>query len=33
VQGATPRDALAKAKGCPILQSGGSVELAEAIDM
>jgi len=26
-------DALAKAKGCPILQSGGSVELAEAIDM
>lgn len=26
-------DALAKAKGCPILQSGGSVELAECIDM
>ena len=26
-------DALAKAKGCPILQAGGSVELAEAIDM
>ena len=26
-------DALAKAKGCPILASGGSVELAEAIDM
>jgi hypothetical protein len=26
-------DALAKAKGCPILKSGGSVELAECIDM
>ena len=26
-------DALAKAKGCPILQAGGSVELAECIDM
>jgi hypothetical protein len=26
-------DAIAKAKGCPILQAGGSVELAEAIDM
>ena len=26
-------DALAKARGCPILISGGTVELAEAIDM
>jgi hypothetical protein len=26
-------DALAKAKGCPILAGGGSVEVAEAIDM
>ena len=26
-------DALAKARGCPILASGGSVELAECIDM
>lgn len=26
-------DAIAKAKGCPILQAGGSVELAEVIDM
>ena len=26
-------DALAKAKGCPILVAGGSVEVAEVIDM
>ena len=26
-------DALVKAKGCPILKAGGSVELAEVIDM
>lgn len=26
-------DALAKAKGCPILGAGGSIEVAEAIDM
>jgi len=26
-------DALAKAKGCPILSVGGSIEVAEAIDM
>ena len=26
-------DAIAKARGCPILASGGSIELAEAIDM
>jgi hypothetical protein len=27
------KDAIAKAKGCPILAAGGSVELAEVIDM
>ncbi len=26
-------DAIAKGRGCPILASGGSIELAEAIDM
>lgn len=26
-------DATAKARGCPILKSGGSIELAEAFDM
>ena len=26
-------DAVAKARGCPILEAGGSVELAEAFDM
>ena len=26
-------DAVAKAKGCPVLEGGGSVELAEAFDM
>jgi len=26
-------DALGKAKGCPILAAGGSIEVAEAIDM
>jgi hypothetical protein len=26
-------DALAKAKGCPILAAGGSVEVAQALDM
>ena len=26
-------DAHSKAKGCPILKSGGSIEIAEAIDM
>ena len=26
-------DAIAKARGCPILKAGGSVELAEAFDM
>jgi hypothetical protein len=27
------KGAIAKAKGCPILTAGGSVELAEIIDM
>jgi hypothetical protein len=26
-------DAIAKARGCPILEDGGTVELAEALDM
>lgn len=26
-------DAVAKAKACPILEAGGSIELAEAVDM
>ncbi len=26
-------DALAKAKGCPILEANGSIEVAEAVDM
>lgn len=33
VEAASLQDALAHAKGCPILESGGSVEVAEAIDM
>jgi hypothetical protein len=33
VEAATLKDALAHAKGCPILASGGSIEVAEAIDM
>ena len=33
IEAADDDDAIAKAKGCPILQSGGSVELAEAFDM
>jgi len=32
-EAANLEDAIAKARGCPILESGGSVELAEAIDM
>jgi len=32
-EAADDRDAIAKAKGCPILRSGGSVELAACIDM
>ena len=27
------KDAIAKGKGCPILAAGGSIELAEVIDM
>lgn len=33
IEAADLDDALAKARGCPILAAGGSVELAEAIDM
>jgi hypothetical protein len=33
IEAATLQDALRHAKGCPILASGGSVEVAEAIDM
>jgi hypothetical protein len=33
IEAADLDDALAKAKGCPILVSGGSIEVAEAIDM
>lgn len=33
IEASTLDDALAKAKGCPILNNGGSVEVAEAIDM
>jgi len=33
IEAADLDDALAKAKGCPILESGGSIEVAVAIDM
>ncbi len=33
VEASSLDEALAKAKGCPILAAGGSVEVAEAIDM
>lgn len=33
IEAASVEEAIAMAKGCPILVSGGSVELAEAIDM
>ena len=33
IEAATVQDALAHAKKCPILAAGGSVEVAEAIDM
>ena len=33
IEAADLDDAIAKAKGCPILESNGSVELAEAFDM
>jgi len=32
-EAADVEDAVAKARGCPILEGGGSVELAEVIDM
>lgn len=33
IEAADLQEATARAKGCPVLASGGSVELAEAIDM
>ena len=33
IEAADLDDAIAKARGCPILTAGGSVELAECIDM
>lgn len=33
IEASDVEDAIAKAKGCPVLTAGGSVELAEAIDM
>ena len=33
IEAADDDDAVAKARGCPILEAGGSVELAQAFDM
>ena len=33
IEASSLEDALAKAKGCPILEADGTVEVAEAIDM
>ena len=33
IEASDVEDAISKAQGCPILKSGGSVELAEAFDM
>jgi hypothetical protein len=33
IEAATLSDAHAKAKGCPLLSIGGSIEIAEALDM
>jgi hypothetical protein len=33
IEAKTLDDAVAKAKGCPILENGGSVEIAQALDM
>lgn len=33
IEAATLQDAIAKAKSCPILAAGGSIELAQAMDM
>lgn len=33
IEASSLNDALTKAKGCPILSAGGSIEVAEAIDM
>ena len=33
IEAASDDDAVAKARGCPILEAGGSIEIAEAFDM
>ena len=33
IEASNDDDAIAKAKGCPILEAGGSIEVAEALDM
>ena len=33
IEASDPDDAISKARGCPILSVGGSIEIAEAIDM
>jgi hypothetical protein len=33
IEASSAEDAVAKAKGCPILKAGGSVEVAQAMDM
>ena len=33
IEASNGEDAIAKAKGCPILEHNGSIELAEALDM
>ncbi len=33
IEAATLSDAHTKAKGCPLLENGGSIEIAEALDM
>lgn len=33
IEAASPQDAHAKAKACPLLSAGGTIEIAEAMDM
>jgi hypothetical protein len=33
IEAASIEDAYAKAKGCPLLKNGGTVEIAQAMDM
>jgi hypothetical protein len=33
IEASSLEDALAKAKGCPLLKAGGSIEVAQAMDM